>query len=304
MATSSPTVILAARDIALMRLLSWTPATTSLLLQASVTFEGEPFPDERRLRERLLTLCKAGYLRAWHAASGRGGLQNYYKLSQVGFACVYGPEAELPPRAFFEQVSPSLFEHTFMLAEVIVAIVAACHQKRITIELFYRENEISFSVGKEQVQPDCFLRLKCSERYFNLAFEIDMSMESVDSHAANSIRKKLSLYSSYQDNLLAQWLKHRKQWERPRLRVVFLTRSIERAYHILSLSNELAQNRGRRVIYSATQESFLSENDRLQSPIFLDHLGCWQALVDLHPTAPFTKPPVRLKRMVESPFLV
>jgi hypothetical protein len=117
------------------------------------------------------------------------------------------------------------------------------------------------------------------------------------------VRKKLTLYHAYQDNVLTQWLRNGKKWERPRLRVVFLTRSIERAYHILALANELNKNRNRRLVYAASQDCYIAEQDRLQAPIFLNHFGGWQSLVELHPTALNSKTPVRLTRVVESPFV-
>src|SRR5712691_8705018 len=113
-------VSLSPRDLSLLRLLGWTPATTALLLRASNTFAGEPFADERRLRERLQALCAGGFARLWSSAHGGGGLMNYYKLTPAGFTRLYGPDATLPSRAFFSEVSPSLFAHTFRLAEVIV----------------------------------------------------------------------------------------------------------------------------------------------------------------------------------------
>jgi hypothetical protein len=209
MATS---VFLSARDISLLRLLSWTPATTSLLLKACVTFDGEPFQDERRLRERLLTLCRADFLRAWAAAFGRGGLENYYKIAPLGFTRLYGHEAKLPSRAFFSEVSPSLFEHTFRLAETIIATLIGCHGTRVTIERFCRENELALPIGGNYLQPDCFFRLQRSGRYFNLAFEIDQSTESIDSYVGNSMRSKLRLYHAYQEEVLSQWLRNGKQW--------------------------------------------------------------------------------------------
>ena len=54
-------------------------------------------------------------------------------------------------------------------------------------------------------------------------------------------------------------------------------------------------------MYAATQDSYVTEPDPLHSPMFLDHLGNWQSLVDLHPTASYRKTPVRLTRPVESP---
>src|SRR5438132_8126129 len=113
----STRVNLSPRDTSLLRLLSWTPATTTLLQQASTTFEGEAFGDERRLRERLQALGSGGLVRSWPAAFRSGGLQNYYKLTPLGLETLEGTERPAPSRAFFAEVSPSLFVHTFRLAE-------------------------------------------------------------------------------------------------------------------------------------------------------------------------------------------
>src|SRR4051812_4772999 len=113
----STQVSLSPRDLSLLRLLSWTPATTALIFRATGTFDGEPFRDERRLRERLQALSEAGIVRSWATAHAGGGLQNYYKLTHNGYGIIQGPGAAQPTRAFFAQVSPSLFGHTFRLAE-------------------------------------------------------------------------------------------------------------------------------------------------------------------------------------------
>ena len=289
-------VSLSPRDLSLLRLLSWAPATTVLLLRASDSFDGGPFLDERRLRERLQALSEAGIVRSWSTAHAGGGLQNYYKLTPLGFDLSQGSQAPRPPRAFFNDVSPSLFEHTFRLAEVIVAVVCAAHASRVVIERFIRENELTFAVGESRVQPDCFFRLRASGRAFNLAFEIDNSTEPIDSNAVNSLRSKVTVYHAYQQQVLSQWTAAGKTWERPRLRVVFLTRSSTRAYHILSLAAETTTNKSRRLVYAATHPGFLSEPEPLHAPIFLDHFGGWQSLVDLHPTASYRKGPVRLGR--------
>lgn len=293
---------LAPRDRALLRLLSWTPATTTLLFDASSTFEGGPFADDRRLRERLTALASEGFVRSWASAHAGGGLQNYYKLTPTGFTALYGPEATPPPRAFFAEIAPSMFAHTIRLAEAIVTIVCASHARRISIVRFYRENELTFAAGNDRVQPDCFVRLSSGGRTFSFAFEIDTSQESVDSPAANSVRRKLAVYHAYQEQTLVGWLAAGKQWERPRFRVVFLTASVDRAYHILALSRQLQSHRARRFVYAATHVEFVADPDPLRSPLFLDHFGHWQALVDLHPTASFVKAPVRLTPVVESPF--
>src|SRR5207244_5860928 len=123
-------------------------------------------------------------------------------------------------RAFFEAVTPSLFEHTFRLAEAVVATLCACHKRRAEIVRFIRENELTFTAGTANVQPDFFVRVLAQGRYFNLAFEIDNSTASVDSSAANSIRTKLLTYDAYQDQLLSNWLRGDRLSEQPPFRVV------------------------------------------------------------------------------------
>lgn len=295
-----PTVSLSPRDRSLLRLLSWTPATTALLWTASGTFERERFPDERRLRERLQALSEAKIVRSWSTAHAGGGLENYYKLTPQGFDLSCGPEAPKPPRAFFDAVTPSLFDHTFRLAEAVVATLCACHARRVQIVHFVRENELTFTAGTANVQPDFFVRLLARGKVFNRAFEIDNSTASVDSQASNSIRQKLAVYDAYQQKLLATWLARGKRYERPRIRVVFLTPTSERAHHILACAAETTQHRSRRLVYAAPFDDYVTDPDPLFAPLFLDHLGQWQSLIDLHPTAPYLKPGVRLLRPVES----
>jgi len=287
-------VQLSPRDRALLQLLSWTPATTSLLLSASRTFPGGPYADERRLRERLQALEHAGFTRHWSTATIGGGLQNYYKLTPAGFQALYGVDATPPPRAFFAAITPSLLAHTLRLAEVIVATTGAAHERRITLERCYRENELTFPVGAEQVQPDCFFRFTTGGRAFNLAFEIDQSTETVESPRDTSLKHRLELYDAYQDLLLQSWLAGGRTGERPRFRVVLLTVSVARAYHLLAVAARITRNPHRRLIYAATQASYLGDAAPLTNPLFLDHRGHWQALIDLHPSSRALRSPVRL----------
>ena len=75
---------LSERDLALLRLLDRTPATTHLILKASSTFPGGPFRDERRARERLQRLAAARLVRAFPASQGIGGPVNWYKDHRLG----------------------------------------------------------------------------------------------------------------------------------------------------------------------------------------------------------------------------
>jgi hypothetical protein len=139
---------------------------------------------------------------------------------------------------------------------------------------------------------------------FNLAFEIDNSIASVDANATNSIRQKLTTYERYQELLLSQWLAGGKKWERPRSRVVFLTQSIARAYHILALACEIARTPSRRLVYAAPLDTYVTDPDPIFAPLFVDHTSAWQSLINLHPTAACLKAPVRLPRPLDCPLAV
>src|SRR4029079_2991398 len=136
---------------------------------------------ERRLRERMQALTRAELVRAWSSAHSGGGLQNYYKLTPAGFQALEGIDVPLPPKAFFAEISPALFEHTLRLAEVIVETVRRAHERPVVIHRFNRETDLTFEVGAGRVQPDCFFGFTAGEKRFHVAFEIDLSTETVDS---------------------------------------------------------------------------------------------------------------------------
>ncbi len=294
-------VIPSARDQSLLRLLAHTPATTALILKASEIFPGEPFHDDRRVRERLQTLAETGLIRAFPATHGVGGPVNWYKLTAEGFRTVQGAEAALPHRSRFEAIPPSRFQHTQTLAEVIVHSFLAAHRDRCTIPFFQGDGDARIDVASHTFYPDCFFQFALSGKQFNTYFEIDQSTESIDSNAEQSIRTKLLNYEAYQDSLVAWWKGQRERGPRPYFRVVFLTRSQERAYHILWLAQTCVRNGDRHLAYAATQDAYLTDLRALQSPLFLDHHGRWQSLVNLHPSSNFQRTPVRLSRPV-TPF--
>lgn len=161
----------------LLRLLSWPPVTTAQLQRASDTFGCDPFGNERRLRDHLQSLCAAGNVRYWTTAQAGGGLQNYYKLTPLGYAMVCGTEPEQPTRTFFAEVSPK--------------------------------------AGDRQVQPDCFFRLASSGRSFNLVFEIDNSTASIDAHAINSIWQKLTTAKHIKNGWYPNGTRAESNWNGP-----------------------------------------------------------------------------------------
>jgi hypothetical protein len=286
--------LLSEHDLALLRLLHHTPATTPLLLKASSTFPGGAFRDERRVRERLQTLASFGLVRAFPGAQGVGAPVNWYKLTLEGFRTLHGGSRDPPHRSKFGATSPSRFEHTRVLAEVIVHIFVAAHDHHIAVPYFFGDGEQTIEGAGQSQRPDCFFRFAHCGRHFNIMFEVDQATEPLDSEAANALRQKILIYEAHQDSVWQWWKQSGRHAPRPYFRVAFLTTSMERAAHSLWLAQECARNSDRHLCYAASQELFLASKDPLQSPLFNDHHGRWQALVNVQPTSHFARTPIRL----------
>jgi hypothetical protein len=291
-------ILLGARDQTLLRLLDYSPLTTGLILKASQTFVDGPFRDERRARERMQALSQAGLVRSWPLALPGGGVSNYYKLTPEGYRVVHGEVAPLPHGRYFAAIPLARLEHTQTLAEVIVHTHVACHHQRVAVTRFCRENSLTLKTGIHEQQPDCMFQLCSAGKRFNVLFEIDNSTEPLDALSHHSVRHKILGYEAYQDHVWQLWKNQGAKGPRPSFRVAFLTRTIERAHHLLVLAGQLARNPERRLCYTATQDEYLACREAVREPLFLDHEGHWHALVNIHPSVAFPKPPVRLRPLV------
>ena len=129
---------------------------------------------------------------------------------------------------------------------------------------------------------------------FNVLFEIDNATEPLDSLREQSIRTKLLGYETYQDWVLRGWRERGRLDPRPSFRVVFLTRGVNRANHMLWLARQCARNQDRRLVYAATQDAYLGNPRAATEPLLNDHHGAWRALCDIHPSSPFLREPIRL----------
>lgn len=294
-------VLLSDRDLALLRLLDLTPATAMQIRKASVTFGDEPFRDERRVRERLQTLAEVGLVRAFPAGMPGGGVMHYYRLTQEGYRAALPEAVDNPPRVTLNEIAPSRLRHAIATAEVIVHTLVASHERGVRVLKTTGDGRLTLSIGEHRQQPDFHVQLGFAGRYFNLVFEIDMATEPLDSHREQSIRTKILGYETYHDWVLHNWKLGGSQGPRPSFRVVFLTTGAERANHILWLASDLARNRDRRLVYASTQDQYLSELHALTAPIFNDHHGYWQALVDPQPTSKFRREPIRLTPPIALP---
>lgn len=291
-------LILSVRDVAVLRLLDVTPLTASQVRKVSETFASEPFRDERRVRERMQALGKAGLVRSWSAAIPGGGLMAYFRLTVEGYRAALPDVVDGPPRVTLSEIAPSRVRHAMATAEAIVHALVACHEKAVALQTILGDGRLTLQVGEYRQQPDFHLQLGFGGRSFNLVFEIDNATEPLDSRREHSIRTKILGYETYQDWVLRLWKESDHQGPRPGFRVVFLTTGSERANHILWLARELTRNPDRRLVYASTQDVFLGTSDAMTAPIFNDHHGHWQALVDSQPTSAFRREPIRLSRPV------
>jgi hypothetical protein len=296
MANAPHSVVLSDRDLALLAVLDKTPATSALLLKASHAFPGDRFLDERRVRERLQALNRAGLVRSFPTPHSSQSIRNVYKLTAEGFRLARGIDAALPHKSYFGPIAPSRLRHTEILAELIVHTLVAAHRSHTAVTGFHRENELTLGAAGHEIKPDSHVQLSFVGRTFNFLYELDLSTESVDSSALTAIRSKIEAYEAYQDQILAAWKMAGERGSRPAFRVVFFTRSAERTEHILSLAQDRSLNPDRRLCYSAPYDAFLSDERALQSPLFLDHASQWRALMTAAPTASFQLTPVRLRR--------
>jgi len=292
----SPAVILSKRDMEILRLLEMTPATAAHVHKASRTFSGELFRDERRVRERMQSLTQAGFTQSFPAAVAGGGLRHYYRLTAGGFRMLHPQDDRHPPRTLVAEISPSFLDHAMTTADVIVHTLTSCHDGCVRILQYHGDGRLTLEVGEYRQQPDCHFQLEHGGRIFNLLFEIDNATEPLDSLREQSIRTKLFGYESYQDWVLRLWREQGRQGPRPAFRVVFLTRGVNRANHILWLASQCARNQERRLAYAATQDAYLGEPRAVGSPLFNDHHGGWQALCDIHPSSAVMRERVRLSR--------
>jgi len=300
MAKAAQTIVPNRRVRDILALLDRTPLPAHLILKASVTFGTAEEPDDgftdiRRVRERMQHLAAAGIVAVREYAFSGHGVMNFYHLAPVGYHVLHHAEPPTGQGTFFREVAVTRREHTFALAKVIVHTLVGAHRRSIPIVGFKRENSFPIeAVGRTQ-KPDNMWQFETADKLFNYLFELDMGTAPVDALAASSIKSKIATYEAYYDTAWRVWKTRGSRGRRPRLRVVFLTTGIERAHHILTLARQIARNPDRQLCYAVTIDTYLGEADPLCQPILLDHDGRWQALVNLHPSSPFTRPPVRLQ---------
>jgi hypothetical protein len=266
MANKSATIY-TARDQQIHEALALTPLDTRQLLKMSETFD-QPFTTDRKLRQRLQEHADAGWVHTFVYPTASPGALHYYKLSPLGYRMLHGPEAPLPKRAAFQEVSPALQRHTRHLADVIVQ--TAVHAKRLGVRILDRagENHRTLVLGDRSQKPDHSFRLETRDGVYTYYDELDEATEPIAStKQRESLEAKIRFHEDYQN----------ATGERYRVRVIFVKTSV-RMVQFLSLARRHATKQ-RRIFYAVFLEDYLKHGSPLTAPIFVDHFRQLASLV-------------------------
>ena len=192
----------------------------------------------------MQALATGGWVRSSPLATISRHAASWYRLTPDGYRLLYGEDAVLPHKTFFMPMPPSRQEHALWLAEVVVHTMVAAEQSLLAIHEYRRENSVVLSLHSEKLKPDGSMQLKTADnRHFNFFIELDNGTEPVTSpRQRQSLERKIRFYERLQDTLLAKWNRSLRRGPRPRYRVLFFTRSIERQKHLLWTAGQIACN--------------------------------------------------------------
>jgi len=253
------------RDLDILTAFDRTPLTSTQLCKLSQTFAA-PFRDEHNLRRRLRRLTNSQLVRSWpYALATDGRSPRYFKLTREGYRLLYGTDAALPRRRYFEEISHGHHHHTHALAEVITHIAVCGHRHGITLQHFARENSLKLEANGFTMYPDCgFQLLTPTGKAYNFVVELDNGTERIRTRQdIESIERKIRGYDAHQSQFAAN--------DPNRYLVLFITtRSDQRLQHILTLADQLMANRERTVFVGALQYS-MKEEDPFARPVLMDH---------------------------------
>lgn len=280
------------RDIELLTAIDRCPLTPAQLCKLSETFES-PFNDEGNLRRRLRKLASAELVQCFpYAVAGDGRSPRYYKLTRDGYRLLYGQNALLPKRRYFQAISPGHHHHTNCLAETIVHLSITANKNNCEVIHFSRENSVKLQADPFTLYPDsAFVIRRDDGRTFSFVVELDNGTERVRSKQdVESIERKLRGYDAHQSKY--------DKFDPDRYLVLFITtRSENRLQYILDLAAEVMSQPQRRVFVGVELSRLLSA-DPFQVPVFTDHRGLKRQMI------PASEPDADTSKTTERPNLL
>ena len=269
------TTKIGSRDLDILTAIDRTPLTPAQLCKVSQTFS-VPFHDEHNLRRRLRRLNDAGLLKSWpYAIVSNGRSPQYFKLTREGYRLLYGSDAALPRRRYFEEISHGHHYHTNYLADVIVHLAVMGHRQGIALRHFARENSVKLEAAGFTMYPDCAFQLVNADgKAFNFVLELDNGTERMRSRQdVESIERKVRGYDAHQGQFGAD--------DPNRYLVVFVTtRSPYRLPKIMGLADAFMQNRQRTVFIGCDFGALLGA-DPFSDSVFVCHRSLRRTMVPI-----------------------
>ena len=261
------------RDVEILTALDRTPLTPAQICRLSEAFTN-PFRDEHNVRRRLRKLTDSGLIRSWpYAIVNEGRSPRYFKLTREGYRLLYGADAAMPRRRYFEEISHGHHHHTNALANVVVQLATSAHRQGVSLQHFARENSVKLEVDGFILYPDCAFQLMTpTGQTFNFVVELDNGTERVRTkHDVESIERKIRGYDAHQSQFAAN--------DSRRYLVLFITtRSDVRLQHMLSLADLVMANRQRTVFVGCGIHALQSQNP-ICDACFVDHRGLKRTLI-------------------------
>ena len=140
------------RDLELLTAIDRFPVTSAQLCRISLSFK-EPFRDENNLRRRLRSLTLAGFIRSFpYAVASDGRSPRYFKLTREGYRFLYGSQAAMPKRRYFQEIRPGHHHHTLSIAELMTHLIVCGHRLGHTVQEFAPENSVCLQVTVSDVE--------------------------------------------------------------------------------------------------------------------------------------------------------
>lgn len=273
--TKNLSLRIGSRDLEILQALDRCPLTPEQLLRLSQSFQ-QPFTDAHNVRRRLRELSEAELIRSFvYAMANDGRSPRYYKLTRDGYRFLYGADATLPRRRYFEAIRPGHHHHSFCLAEVVVHLCVTAAKHDCDVLHFARENSVKLQADAFTLFPDAAFVVRRSDgKTFPFVVELDNGTERVRSKQdVESIERKIRGYDIHQGKF--------DKFDPDRYLVLFVTtRSRDRLQHILSTAASIVSQPQRTVFVGTELKEFLSVDPFVQSAL-QDHRGLRRQIIPM-----------------------
>ena len=227
---------------------------------------------EKTALRRLQVLARGGYLyNRPYDKNGNFGATRYFQLTRKGWNWLHRIDSEIPPypKRQHEAITPSRQHHTRNLADTLIHLHCCALRRGYRMEIISGESEITINNNKGITSLDGeveFIRIADETVRFHRLLEMECSTHTLRSEKHN--KKTWQNRARVVDHDAT--LRIKNDQTRTRL-LTFTSRSWKKAVSIAGLFKEETKNPDRQVYLGTYLQDFLSDEDGLFSPVFLDH---------------------------------